>query len=66
MQNASRTFGFLTQSSSLGERCILLMQNLSEMLFRGVIKKYTADLILLTKFKKIIVRYEKSVQNMEV
>ena len=66
MQNASHTFGFSTQSSSLGERCILLIQNRSEMLFRGVIKQYAADLILLTKFKKIIVRYEKSAQNMEV
>ena len=34
------------------------------MLFRGTIKKYTADLILLTEFKKII--KEKFAQNMEV
>ena len=35
------------------------------MLFRWVVKKHTADLILLTKFKKIIGMKEKFVQNME-
>ena len=35
------------------------------MLFRGIVKKYTADLILLTKFKKIIGAKEKSAQNRE-
>ena len=35
------------------------------MLFRGIVKKYTANLILLTKFKKIIGIKEKFVQNME-
>ena len=36
------------------------------MLFRGIVKKYTADLILLTKFKKIIGMKENFAQNMEV
>ena len=36
------------------------------MLFRGIVKKYTADLILLTKFKKIMGMKEKFAQNMEV
>ena len=36
------------------------------MLFKGIVKKYTADVILLTKFKKIIGMKEKFVQNMEV
>ena len=36
------------------------------MLFRGIVKKYIADLILLTKFKKIIVTLEKFAQNMEI
>ena len=36
------------------------------MLFRGIIQNYTADLILLTKFKKIIGMKEKFTQNMEV
>ena len=36
------------------------------MLFRGIVKKYTADLTLLTKFKKIIGMYEKYAQNMDV
>ena len=35
------------------------------MLFRWAVKKHTADLILLTKFKKIIGMNEKFVQNME-
>ena len=36
------------------------------MLFRVIVKKYTAYLILLTKFEKIIGMKEKFVQNMEV
>ena len=36
------------------------------MLFRGIGKKYTGDLILLTKFKKIISMKEKFEQNIEV
>ena len=36
------------------------------MLFRGIVQNYTADLILLTKFKKIIGMKEKFTQNMEV
>ena len=36
------------------------------MLFRGIVKNYTADLILRTKFKKIIGMKEKFAQNMEV
>ena len=36
------------------------------MFFRGVVKKYTVDLILLTKFKKIIGLKEKFKQNSEV
>ena len=36
------------------------------MLFRGIRKKYTADLILGTKFKKIIDMKKKFVQDMEV
>ena len=36
------------------------------MLFRGIVKKYTADRTLLTKFKKIIGMEEKFAQNMEV
>ena len=36
------------------------------MLFREIGKKYTADLISLTKFKKIIGMWEKLPQNMEV
>ena len=36
------------------------------MLFREIVKKYTADLILLTKFKTIIGMKEKFVQNSEV
>ena len=66
MRNASLAFGFLTQNSSLGELCILHIQNRWEMLFRGIVKNYTADLILRTKFKKIIGMKEKFAQNMEV
>ena len=66
MQNASLAFGFLTRNSSLGELCILHIQNRWEMLFRGIVKNYTADLILRTKFKKIIGMKEKFAQNMEV
>ena len=36
------------------------------MLFRGIVKTYTADLTLLTKFKKIVGMREKFAQNMEV
>ena len=36
------------------------------MLFRGIVKNYTADLILRTKFKKIIDLKEKIAQNIEV
>ena len=36
------------------------------MLFRGIVKNYTADLILRTKFKKIIDLKENIAQNMEV
>ena len=36
------------------------------MLFRGIAKEYTADLTLLTKFKKIIGMKEKFAQNIEV
>ena len=36
------------------------------MLFRGIVKKYTADRTLLTKFKEIIGMQEKFAQNMEV
>ena len=36
------------------------------MLFRGIVKKYTADLILLTIFKKIIGMKEKIAQSMKV
>ena len=66
MPNASLAFGFLTQSSSLAELCILHIQNRWEMRFRGIVKNYTADMILRTKFKKIIGMKEKISQNMEV
>ena len=66
MQNASLTIGFLTRNSSLGELCILHIWKRWEMLFRGIVKKCIADLILLTKFKKIIGMKEKFVKNMEV
>ena len=36
------------------------------MLFRGIVKNCTADLILWTKFKKIVGMKEKFAQNMEV
>ena len=36
------------------------------MLFRVIIKNYIVDLILQTKFKKIIGMKEKFVQNMEI
>ena len=36
------------------------------LLFRGIVKKYTGDLILLTKFKKIIGMKEKFAQNNEI
>ena len=54
MRNTGRRLGFLTQNWSLGE------------LFRGTVKKYTADLILPIKFKRIIGMKEKFAQNMEV
>ena len=66
MRNASLAFGFLTQNSSLEELCILHIQNCWEMLFRVIIKNYIVDLILQTKFKKIIGMKEKFVQNMEI
>ena len=66
MRNTSLAFGFLTRNSSLGELCILHIQNRWEMLFRGIVKNYTADLILRTKFKQIIGMKEKFVQSMEV
>ena len=36
------------------------------MIFRGIVNNYTADLILRTKFKKIIDLKEKIAQNIEV
>lgn len=36
------------------------------MFFRRIVKKYTADLILLTKLKKIIDMWVKFAQNFEV
>ena len=36
------------------------------MLFRGIVRKFTADLILLTKLKKTIGMTEKYMQNIEV
>ena len=54
MQNASLAFRFLTRNSSLGELCILDIQKHWEIFFRGIVKKYTVDLMLLIKFKKII------------
>ena len=36
------------------------------MIFRGIVNNYTADLILRTKFKKIIDLKENIAQNMEV
>ena len=35
------------------------------MLLQGIVKKYTADLILLTKFRKVVGMKEKFTQNME-
>ena len=66
MRNASHAFGFLTRNSSLGELCILHIWNRWEMLFKGIVKNYTADLILRSKFKKIIDMKEKFAQNTEV
>ena len=54
MRNASLASGFLTRNSSLGELCILHVQKRWEMFFGGIVRKYTVDLILLIKFKKII------------
>ena len=36
------------------------------MFFREIVKKYTVNLVLLTKFKKIIGMKEKYAQNLEV
>ena len=36
------------------------------MLFRGIVKNYSGDLILRTKFKRIIGMKEEFAQNMEV
>ena len=36
------------------------------MFFRVIVKKYTVDLVLLTKFKKIIGMKEKFMQNLEL
>ena len=36
------------------------------MFFRGIVKKYTVNLVLLTKFKKIIGMKERYAQNLEV
>ena len=36
------------------------------MLFRGIVKKYNVDLLLLTKFKKLIGLKEKFAQNIEL
>ena len=66
MQNVSRAFGFLTGNLSLGEQCTLHIQKCQKMFSRGIVKKYTAYLMLLTKFKKIIAMQEKFAQNMEV
>ena len=66
MRNASFAFGFLTRNSNLGELCILHIQNRWETFFREIVKNYAADLILRTKFKKIIGMKEKFAQNMEV
>ena len=35
------------------------------MFFRGIVNKYTVDLVLLTKFKKMIGMKEKFAQNLE-
>ena len=59
MRNASLAFGFLTQNSNLGELYFLHIQKRCKMFFRGIVKKYTADLILLIKFKKIVGMQEK-------
>ena len=65
MRNASLAFGFLTQNSNLGELCILHIYKRWETLFRGIVKKYTGDLILRSKFGKIHMK-EKLAQNMEI
>ena len=54
MRISTPAFGFLTGNWSLEELCILHIQKRQEMVFRGTVKKYTEDLILLTKFKRII------------
>ena len=66
MRDVSLSFRFLTRHLNLGELCILHIQKRSKILFRGIGKKYTADLMLRTKFKKIIGMKEKLAQNMEV
>ena len=62
MRNTSLSFGFLTRNVSLGELCILHIQRCWEMFFRRIVKIYSADLILQTKFKKIISMKEKFAQ----
>ena len=66
MRNVSLAFGFLTRNSSLEELRILHILKRCEIVFRVVLKKYTADLKLQTKFKKIIDTTEKFAQNIEV
>ena len=63
MRNASLALGVLTRNSTF---YILHIQNRWEMLFRGIVKNYTADLRARTKFKKIIGMKEKFTQNMDV
>ena len=66
MRNASLSFGILTRNLSFGELCIVHIQRRWEIFFRGIVKKYTADLILRTKLKKKIGIKENFAQNMEV
>ena len=44
---------------------IINIYKLLEVIFRGIVKKYTADLILPIKFKRLIGMKEKFEQNME-
>ena len=62
MKNPSVAFG----NSSLGELYILHIQKYWEMFFRGIVKKYTLDLVLLTKFENIIGMKKKFAQYLEV
>ena len=67
MQNASLTFGFLTPKFEFRRAiCFTYLKALEDALYRGIVKKYTADLILLNQFKKIICIKEKFAQNIEV